>query len=127
MKKWVWFVAIFYSGLYVACSIGDDVSGSSFETENSIAFEVRLNDGNPAALTSVVVRPSDYVAKSNTSAKTNLLRLHIHAKCVNSDDNQLKQRIPTANVERGVALGKAQILSKFECFGIVHALVENFR
>ena len=27
-----------FIGLYVACSIGDDVSGSSFETENSIAF-----------------------------------------------------------------------------------------
>lgn len=72
MKKWVWFVLILCSGLYVSCTLGDDVSGSTFETENSIAFEVRLNDGNPAALTSVVVRPSDYVAKSNTSAKTNL-------------------------------------------------------
>lgn len=71
MKKWVWFVSIFFSGLYVSCSLGD-VAGSSFETENSIAFEVQLADGNPAARTNVVVRPSDYVAKSNSSAKTNL-------------------------------------------------------
>lgn len=72
MKKWVWFVLILCSGLYVSCALGDDVSGSTFETENSIAFEVQLADGKPAALTNVVVRPSDYVAKSKTPATTDL-------------------------------------------------------
>ena len=55
MKKWVWFVAIFYSGLYVACSIGDDVSGSSFETENSIAFEVVLTNKHPIPASRICV------------------------------------------------------------------------
>lgn len=72
MNKWVWYVAILSSMLYVACSFGDDVSGSSMETENSIAFEVLLANGRPAARTDVVIRPSDFLAKSTVTAQTNL-------------------------------------------------------
>lgn len=72
MKKWVWFVLILCSGLYVSCTLGDDVSGSSFETENSIAFEVVLTNKHPAAHTDVIIRPSDYVARSKNTAKTDL-------------------------------------------------------
>lgn len=69
MKNWVWHigVAAALGMLFAACSSNDKVSGSSLETENSIAvaLAVRQSDGSPAARTKVFVRPSDFLAWAN--------------------------------------------------------------
>mgnify|MGYP004450010983 FL=1 len=64
MKQWVWYIGLasIASLSIMACSFGSsDTAGSSFETENSIAVNVTLADGSPAARMSVRVRPSDYI------------------------------------------------------------------
>ena len=73
MKKWVWHIGLAaMGGIIAACTSGDgntnDVAGSSFETENSIAvvLAVQKSDGSPAARTKVFVRPSDFLAGANT-------------------------------------------------------------
>ena len=55
MKQWVWYIGLasIASLSIMACSFGSsDTAGSSFETENSIAVNVTLADGSPAARTS---------------------------------------------------------------------------
>ena len=46
---------------YVACDSGR-TAGSSMETENSIALQVQLADGTPAARMDVIVRPDSYLS-----------------------------------------------------------------
>ena len=55
-------------GILAACSggSGDDIAGSSLETENSIALSVLLADGSPAARVSVIVRPDSYLAGADS-------------------------------------------------------------
>lgn len=55
-------------GILAACSggSGDDIAGSSLETENSIALSVQLADGSPAARVSVIVRPDSYLAGADS-------------------------------------------------------------
>jgi hypothetical protein len=55
-------------GILAACSggSGNDVAGSSLETENSIALSVQLADGTPAARVSVIVRPDSYLAGADS-------------------------------------------------------------
>ena len=56
--------------LIAACTAGKETAGSSLETENSVAvvLEVQMGDGTPAARTKVFVRPSDFLAGSNSLA-----------------------------------------------------------
>ena len=76
MKKWVWHIGLTAAmgGIIAACTSGDgktnDVAGSSFETENSVAvvLAVQKSDGTPAARTKVFVRPSDFLAGANNFA-----------------------------------------------------------
>ena len=72
MKKWVWHIGLAaMGGIVAACTSGDgntnDVAGSSFETENSVAvvLAVQKSDGTPAARTKVLVRPVDFLAGAN--------------------------------------------------------------
>ncbi|MCQ2102531.1 MAG: hypothetical protein MJY98_04835 [Fibrobacter sp.] len=74
MKKWVWHISLAaasaFGALFVACS-NDKTAGSSFETENSVAsvaMKVQLPDGNPAARTQVLVRPSSFLAGASSRA-----------------------------------------------------------
>lgn len=55
-------------GILAACTGegGDKISGSSLETENSIALTVQLADGSPAARMSVIVRPDSYLAGADS-------------------------------------------------------------
>ena len=71
MMNRVWkfgFVAL--GGILAACSgeTGDRLTGSSLETENSIALSVQLADGTPAARVQVIVRPDSYLASGDTLA-----------------------------------------------------------
>lgn len=74
MKKWVWNISLAAASaigaFFVACS-NDQTAGSSFETENSVAsvaMNVQLPDGNPAARTQVLVRPSSFLAGASSRA-----------------------------------------------------------
>ena len=70
MMKWVWQIGLAaMSGIIAACT-GGEVAGSSFETENSVAvvLAVQQQDGSPAARTRVLVRPSDFLAGANNLA-----------------------------------------------------------
>ena len=60
------------SGILAACSgeTGDKLTGSSLETENSIALTVQLADGSPAARVSVIVRPDSYLAGADSVEDT---------------------------------------------------------
>ena len=55
-------------GILAACTggSGDDLAGSSLETENSIALSVQLADGTPAARVSVIVRPDSYLSGADS-------------------------------------------------------------
>lgn len=57
-------------GFLAACSGegGDNLAGSSLETENSIALSVQLADGSPAARMSVIVRPDSYLAGADSAS-----------------------------------------------------------
>ena len=57
-------------GILAACSGegGDKLSGSSLETENSIALSVQLADGTPAARVQVFIRPDSYLASGDSLA-----------------------------------------------------------
>lgn len=57
-------------GILAACSGegGDKLSGSSLETENSIALSVQLADGTPAARIQVFIRPDSYLASGDSLA-----------------------------------------------------------
>ena len=73
MKKWVWHIGLTAAMgvLIAACTSSDgtnEVAGSSFETENSVALvlTVQNTDGKLAARTKVFVRPSDFVAGANS-------------------------------------------------------------
>lgn len=72
MKKWVWHIGMTAAmgALIAACTAGKETAGSSLETENSVAvvLEVQMGDGTPAARTKVFVRPSDFLAGSNSLA-----------------------------------------------------------
>ena len=58
------------SGILAACSGegGDNLAGSSLETENSIALSVQLADGSPAARMRVIVRPDSYIAGADSAS-----------------------------------------------------------
>lgn len=63
MMKRVWIVGFaVLSGVFTACSDSKDVAGSSMETENSIAVNVQLADGSPAARMKVLVRPETFLS-----------------------------------------------------------------
>ncbi len=47
-----------------SCS-ADKSTGNSMETENSVAFQIWKEQGIPAALASIRIRPSDYLADTN--------------------------------------------------------------
>ena len=71
MMNRVWkfgFVAL--GGILAACSgeTGERLTGSSLETENSIALSVQLADGTPAAHIQVIVRPDSYLSSGDTLA-----------------------------------------------------------
>ena len=73
MKKWVWHIGLVAAvgGIIAACTSSDgtnEVAGSSFETENSVALvlTVQNTDGKLAARTKVLVRPSDFLAGANS-------------------------------------------------------------
>ena len=54
--------------MLVACSNDSkDVAGSSFETENSLAFHVRHADGSLAAKAKVIINTADYLASGNST------------------------------------------------------------
>lgn len=72
MRKWVWHIglaAVGAAGGFLAACTSDsgvgNTAGSSLETENSIAFTILSKDGSPAARTSVIVRPEDFLAGAN--------------------------------------------------------------
>ena len=54
---------------YVACDSGR-TAGSSMETENSIALQVQLADGTPAARMDVIVRPDSYLSGASEPKQT---------------------------------------------------------
>ena len=65
---WVRYIGISALAMLVACSNDSkDVAGSSFETENSIAFHVRHADGSLAAKAKVIINTADYLASGNTT------------------------------------------------------------
>ncbi len=65
---WVRYIGISAMAMLVACSNDSkDVAGSSFETENSIAFHVRHADGSLAAKAKVIINTADYLASGNTT------------------------------------------------------------
>jgi hypothetical protein len=72
MIKKMCFMMIFLSVLFSSCFFKEEVSGTSMETENSIAFQVSLANGSLAKHTDVFIRPADYVAKSNVLESSNL-------------------------------------------------------
>lgn len=75
MRKRVWNIGVSAWCSAALCLLGcgsesTDVAGSSLETENSVAFSVRLADGTPAARTKVLVRSASYLAGANSSTET---------------------------------------------------------
>ena len=60
---------------YVACDSGR-TAGSSMETENSIALQVQLADGTPAARMDVIVRPESYLSGASELGSDSLYQLH---------------------------------------------------
>ena len=56
-----------------------------------------------------------------------VLRRHVDAEGVDGDDDKLVERVPTIDVEGGVALREAQVLSQLQGIGVRHPLVENLR
>ena len=59
---------------YVACDSGQ-TTGSSMETENSIAVLVQLADGTPAASMEVLVRPESYLSGASDLGTDSLYQL----------------------------------------------------
>jgi len=59
----------------VACDSGR-TAGSSMETENSIALQVQLADGTPAARMDVIVRPESYLSGASELGSDSLYLLH---------------------------------------------------
>ncbi len=59
----------------VACDSGP-TAGSSMETENSIALQVQLADGTPAARMDVIVRPESYLSGASELGSDSLYQLH---------------------------------------------------
>ena len=69
MMNRVWKIGLAaMGGILAACSgeTGDKLTGSSLETENSIALSVQLADGSPAARVRVIVRPDSYLAGADS-------------------------------------------------------------
>lgn len=60
-RVWITGLAVL-SGFFAACTDDKNVAGSSLETENSIAVNVLLADGSPAARTKVFVRPESFLS-----------------------------------------------------------------
>lgn len=60
-RVWIAGLAVL-GGIFTACSDSKDVAGSSMETENSIAVNVQLADGSPAARMKVLVRPQAFLS-----------------------------------------------------------------
>ena len=60
---------------YVACDSGR-TAGSSMETENSIALQVQLADGTPAARMDVIVRPDSYLSGASELGSDSIYQLH---------------------------------------------------
>ncbi len=75
MKQWVWYLglatAVLSLGGLAACSEpggeSNQLGGSSFETENSVAVLVQFADGTPAARASLLVRPEGFLAGASSS------------------------------------------------------------
>ena len=59
----------------VACDSGR-TAGSSMETENSIALQVQLADGTPAARMDVIVRPDSYLSGASELGSDSIYQLH---------------------------------------------------
>lgn len=80
---WARYIGISAMAMLVACSNDSEgVAGSSFETENSIAFHVRHADNSLAAKAKVIINTSDYLAsgtskivREDTTNKYGVLRL----------------------------------------------------
>lgn len=68
MKRWIVIFGIIVGELWTACS--RDVAGSTFETENSIAIIVTLQDGTPAAKSRLNIRQQDYLNLGGFPGKT---------------------------------------------------------
>lgn len=66
MKQWMCKIGMAAAGamsaLLVGCGLIGDQASSTFETENSVALDIKLADGSPAARAKVLVRPDDYLA-----------------------------------------------------------------
>ena len=59
---WVKYIGLSALAMLVACSNNNDVAGSSLETENSIAFHVKLANGENASKAYVIIHDSKYFA-----------------------------------------------------------------
>jgi len=59
---WVKYIGFSALAMLVACSNNNDVAGSSLETENSIAFHVKLANGENASKAYVIIHDSKYFA-----------------------------------------------------------------
>ena len=78
MRTRVWNIGVSAWCGAMLCLVGcgsesTDVAGSSLETENSVAFSVRLSNGSPAARTKVIVRPASFLAGANQQVTTNFI------------------------------------------------------
>lgn len=66
MKQWMCKIGMAAAGamsaLLAGCGLIGDQASSTFETENSVALDIKLADGSPAARAKVLVRPDDYLA-----------------------------------------------------------------
>ena len=56
-----------------------------------------------------------------------LVRRDVYTEGVDGDDNQFVERVPSVDIERWIALCKAQILRKLKRSIVTHMLVENLR
>jgi len=59
---WVKYIGLSALAMLAACSNNNDVAGSSLETENSIAFHVKLANGQNASKAYVIIHESEYFA-----------------------------------------------------------------
>ncbi len=67
---WVRYIGISAMAMLVACSNDStDVAGSSFETENSIAFHVKNANGSVAAKAKVIIHESEFFAETSEDLK----------------------------------------------------------
>ena len=95
---------------------------------NYFAVLQLLDMGNQLVATLLLVCKADVVVVHRGDAVGKyLIGRNIATEGVYGDDNQLEQRVPTANVECRVALGKAQLLRTTKCYIVGVVLVKNLR